>query len=103
MKYYETIFELLAKQLEASKLDEARQGAVIQVVDPAVEPDRKSSPRRVPIIAVSAIFGFIAGCIAALVLWWRELVRFDPVTEKQLQDLKSALEVRGMTLASGNE
>src|SRR3954469_20430103 len=36
MKYYETIFELLAKQYEAAKIDEAREAAVIQVVDPGV-------------------------------------------------------------------
>ena len=32
-KYFETLFELFAKQLEVAKLDEAREGAVIQVVD----------------------------------------------------------------------
>ena len=94
VKYYETIFELLAKQLEASKLDEARQGAVIQVVDPAVEPDRKSSPKRAMLIALSTIVGLFAGCILALILWWRELVKSDPVAKKRLRDLKHALTVR---------
>ena len=45
VKYNELIFELLAKQFELAKLDEAREGAVIQVVDPAVVPDKKSFPR----------------------------------------------------------
>lgn len=44
VKYYETIFDLLARQYEVAKVDEARQGAIIQVVDRAVVPDRRSSP-----------------------------------------------------------
>ena len=36
VKYYEAIFDILAKQLELAKLDEAREGAFIQIVDPAV-------------------------------------------------------------------
>ena len=47
VKYYETMFEILAKQFEAAKLDEARQAAVIQVVDTAIPPD-KNRIRRAP-------------------------------------------------------
>ena len=103
VKYHETMFELLAKQLEASRLDEARQGAVIQVVDPAIEADKKSSPKRGLIIALSTILGFFVGCTLALILWWRELVQFDPVAEKHLQDLKSAFKVRRPTTTFSNE
>jgi len=35
-EYYETITELIAKQFEMAKLDEARQGSVVQVADVAV-------------------------------------------------------------------
>jgi tyrosine-protein kinase Etk/Wzc len=45
VKYNELIFELLAKQFELAKLDEAREGAIIQVVDPALPPDHKSFPK----------------------------------------------------------
>ncbi|MBZ5489508.1 MAG: chain length determinant family protein [Acidobacteriia bacterium] len=45
VKYNEMIFELLAKQFELAKLDEAREGAIIQVVDAAVVPDKKSFPK----------------------------------------------------------
>ena len=36
LKYNETVFELLAKEFEMAKLDEAREGSIIQVVDAAV-------------------------------------------------------------------
>lgn len=45
-KYQETLFELLARQFELARLDEAREAAMIQVVDVAKPPELKSSPRR---------------------------------------------------------
>lgn len=58
VKYHELVFELLAKQFELAKLDEAREGAVIQVVDPAVLPDRKSFPK-VSLIVPAVIFVWV--------------------------------------------
>ena len=55
LKYYETVYELLAKGLELAKLDEARQGEIVQVVDSAVIPDRKSSPHRTLIVLISMV------------------------------------------------
>lgn len=54
-KYYETLFELFAKQYELAKIDEAREGAIIQVVDPAVPPERKSKPNRALIAVVTTL------------------------------------------------
>lgn len=45
-KYNEVLFEQLAKQYELAKIDESREGAVIQVVDPAEPPERKSKPKK---------------------------------------------------------
>jgi uncharacterized protein involved in exopolysaccharide biosynthesis len=60
LKYHETVFELLAKELEIAKLDEAREGEIVQVVDSAVVPDGKSSPHRTLIVIgtmITAFFG----------------------------------------------
>jgi len=75
VRYYETISEMLAKQLEVAKLDEARQGAVLQVLDPAVPPDTKSSPHRALIVALAAFLGLL-GSVAFLVV--RELLSAPP-------------------------
>jgi uncharacterized protein involved in exopolysaccharide biosynthesis len=59
LKYHETVFELLAKQFEIAKLDEAREGSIVQVVDSAVPSDKRSSPPRLLIVisvAILAIF-----------------------------------------------
>jgi len=45
----------MAKQYEMARLDEAREGAVIQVVDEAVAPERKSKPKRGLISALTSI------------------------------------------------
>jgi uncharacterized protein involved in exopolysaccharide biosynthesis len=56
-KYHETLFELMAKQYEMARLDEAREGAVIQVIDAAIPPERRSKPRRTLITAIAALAG----------------------------------------------
>ena len=58
LKYHETVFELLAKQFEVAKLDEAREGSIIQVVDTAVAPDKRSSPHRLLIVVSVTILAF---------------------------------------------
>ncbi len=63
-KYHETLFELFAKQFELAKVDEAREGAVIQVLDVAQAPDRKSKPKKALIAIIATLAtGF------ALLLW----------------------------------
>ncbi len=42
--YQQALFDMLMKQYDAARLDEAKEAAVIQVVEPAIPPDRKSSP-----------------------------------------------------------
>jgi uncharacterized protein involved in exopolysaccharide biosynthesis len=56
VKYRETIQELLTRQYEGARVDEARQGALVQIVDPAVAPDRPSSAYRLWIL-IGALLG----------------------------------------------
>lgn len=67
-KYQETLFELYARQFELAKVDESREGALIQVVDFATPPERKSKPKR-------AIVAGGATLAAALILMTSILVR----------------------------
>jgi uncharacterized protein involved in exopolysaccharide biosynthesis len=91
VKYRQAMFDLLMKQYDAAKLDESREAAIIQVIEPAIEPDRRSSPPRGFILLLSIVLGLLCGCIAALVQWWLELAEADPVAAKQLSALKRAL------------
>jgi tyrosine-protein kinase Etk/Wzc len=60
VKYRETVFALLAKEFEIAKLDEAREGSIIQVVDPAVVPDKRSFPPRILIILGTTLLAAFA-------------------------------------------
>jgi len=62
VKYHETLFEILAKQYEAARLDEARDAPVLQIIDTASYPDQKSSPKRMLIMLGGLVLGLFAGC-----------------------------------------
>ena len=54
-KYQETMFELFAKQFEMAKVDESREGAVIQLLDIAEPPERKAKPKKAMIAIIAAL------------------------------------------------
>lgn len=54
-KYYETLFEMFAKQYEMARIDESREGAVIQVLDAAQPPERQSKPNKVLIALMTTL------------------------------------------------
>ena len=56
-KYQETLFELYAKQFELARADEGREGALIQVVDVAQAPEKKSKPQRALLALGAALLG----------------------------------------------
>jgi len=66
LKYREIMFEALAKQYEIARLDEAKNNAIVQVVDEAVEPDKKSSPPRTLIVLVTVVVGFLGSVTCVL-------------------------------------
>ncbi len=86
LRYDETISELLTKQFEAAKLDEARQGT-IQISDVAVPPDKKSSPHRALLVALAAILAFLVACTWIVVQY--HLGNSDPETRERLATLRA--------------
>lgn len=62
VRYNETIFELLAKQYELAKIDEAKDSSLIQQLDLAVPAEKKSKPKR----AMMIFGGLIGGVVLAL-------------------------------------
>jgi tyrosine-protein kinase Etk/Wzc len=91
VKYYEAIFEVLARQLEIAKVDEAREGAFIQVVDPAVAPEEKSFPKRGQFLIAGIAVGFTFGIMLALLQGGLARMRQNPVTKDKLDLLKRSL------------
>ena len=91
LKFQQTLYDLLLKEYEAARLDEAKEGTVIQVVEPAIEPDRHSSPQRAVILIVSACLGIFAGCCLALLLAWKGHMQCNPDVAKKFRILRDAV------------
>jgi uncharacterized protein involved in exopolysaccharide biosynthesis len=64
-KYQETLFDLFARQYELARLDESREGALIQVVDTAKPAEWKSRPKRA-LIALATAFAVLSVLLAWL-------------------------------------
>lgn len=65
VKYHETMFEMLAKQYELAKIDEAKDSSLIQILDIAVPAEKKSKPKRLVITLIGLLSGAVLGMILA--------------------------------------
>jgi len=93
VKYYEFLYELLAKQYELAKIDEAKDATIIQVMDKAIEPDRRSRPKRTLVVLLSTFVALIVSVLLAFVLEAAR-ARIDPAQAARLDTLRSHLRWR---------
>jgi uncharacterized protein involved in exopolysaccharide biosynthesis len=66
---------LFARQYELARVDESREGALIQVVDLATAPERRSRPRRMVTAALAAIGTGVALTLFLLMPTARRMAR----------------------------
>ncbi|MFT3664761.1 Wzz/FepE/Etk N-terminal domain-containing protein [Piscinibacter sp.] len=66
-KYQEALFEIFVKQYELAKVDESREGALIQVVDPALPAERKAGPKRAFITVAAALAALLGASLFVIV------------------------------------
>lgn len=97
LKYQETVFELLAKEFEVAKLDEAREGAIVQVVDAPAVPDKKSFPPRLLIIIGSAIFAFFVAAFWVSIRQRFALAAELPENRRRLRHIKTLWKAKQKT------
>jgi tyrosine-protein kinase Etk/Wzc len=91
VRYHETLFEMLARQYEAARLDEAKSPPIIQVVDPAVAPDKRSWPPRTLLVLLAALLSAIAlACGVLLHHRWSDIVR-QPQNARYVDALRRGL------------
>ncbi len=94
VKYHETLFEILSRQYEIAKVDEAKAGEIIQVVDSAQVPDRKSWPPRALLTIVAGIFGMIFATLWLVMRAVLQNVEKNPERAVLLHELRAALRWR---------
>ncbi|HUN87294.1 MAG TPA: Wzz/FepE/Etk N-terminal domain-containing protein [Terriglobales bacterium] len=91
LRYHESLYDFLSRQLEAARIDEAKNAVVVQVVDRAVVPERKSSPQRTLVVLITTILAFLL--VSGFVLL-REAVRrrrLDPSEDARFTQLQHYL------------
>ena len=93
-KYHETLFELMAKQYELARLDEAREGAVIQVVDAAQPPERKSKPKKALTAVVTTLAVFFMTLLLVFVRRGFQNMARQPESAEKLGRLRRLLWLR---------
>jgi tyrosine-protein kinase Etk/Wzc len=86
LKYKQTLFDLLVKQYDMARLDEAKDAVIIQVVETAIPPDRRSSPQRRFIVTLFTVVGLLAACSYVLV---HAALQRDPELSRSLEVLKA--------------
>ena len=91
VKYHEALYAFLSKQLEAARIDEAKAAVLVQVVDKAVTPERKSGPRRVLIVLVTAALAFLLACLGVLLMETLRRKQEDPIEHARLARLWQSL------------
>ncbi len=93
-KYFETLFELFAKQYEIARVDESREGAVIQIVDPAIEPEWKSKPKRAMIAVIATLAAGFALVLYVFIAKALKNASQDPETASKLRAIWRGLRWR---------
>jgi tyrosine-protein kinase Etk/Wzc len=89
--YHTLLFDLIARQFEGARLDEAKAAPLIQLVDPAMPPDRKSAPYRALWLLVGCFLGFFIGSVRVISGYVFGRVNADEVHSKRLLTLRRAL------------
>ena len=94
VKYRETIFQALATQFQLAKLDEAKQGAIFQVIDPAVPPDNRSYPHRTILVLGASMVAFFLACAFVWVRAALQALGLDPENGPKISTLLAELRWR---------
>jgi uncharacterized protein involved in exopolysaccharide biosynthesis len=97
MKFLEFTAELLTKQYELAKIDEANDAILIQLVDKALPPDEKSAPKRTMIVLASALATTILAMFLAFAAEAMERARKDSDGARRLSALRQHLRWRQLT------
>jgi len=98
VKLQGAIVEALTEQYEIAKLREARRISDVQLLDPALPPEKKSGPHRALLALAAGIVFFFGMCTQLLMKdWWRNAAPDDPwkrVLEPRLASLRRGRQYR---------
>jgi tyrosine-protein kinase Etk/Wzc len=94
VKYQETLFELLSKQYEVAKIEEAKNSVIIQVIDRAAVPDKRSWPKRTLIVVLSGLAALMLSIVYVVLCHVFERWKNDPLDSGKLSTLRKHISFR---------
>jgi uncharacterized protein involved in exopolysaccharide biosynthesis len=94
VKFLERLTELLTQQFEAAKIDEAKDISIVQVLDKAVEPEKKSKPMRTLVVVATFLFAAFVAVLWAFVREALDKASNDPIQAKRLELMRRYLRWR---------
>jgi tyrosine-protein kinase Etk/Wzc len=92
------VYELLTREVEVARVDEARQGALVQVVDAAQVPDRPDSAYRYVVAACALLCALPLGLASAFLAELNAALR---AYRAQTSSWKQTIELAWATALSG--
>lgn len=90
VKTQQAVLEVLVKQYEMARVDEAREGPLLQQVDVAQAPEQKSKPKRAQIVLLAGVAGLFLGVLVAFIRRALRRAGASPESAGQMAALKRA-------------
>jgi capsular polysaccharide biosynthesis protein len=95
LKIQETLLDGFVRQLEVAKIDEAKEGPAVQVLDVARAPEIRAQPQRRKMVTAYTVTGLVIGLVLALLKALLRHTQRTPEGKQRLRDLRRAWGLRG--------
>jgi tyrosine-protein kinase Etk/Wzc len=94
LKIQETLLDGFVRQLEVAKIDEAKEGPPVQVLDVARAPEIRAKPKRRKLVIAYTVTGLGIGLVLALLKALLRSAQSTPEGMQRLRDLQRAWSLR---------
>ena len=94
MQYHQTLYDLLERQLEAARIDEAKASPSVQMIDPPEVPRVRSWPKPFLFLILGLVIGTMFGCIRVVVIYVYTYAETDPGLRDRYMQVKRAMHLR---------
>ena len=94
LQYHQTLYDLLERQLEAARIDEAKASPTVQMIDPPEVPKVRSWPKPFLFLILGLVIGTMVGCIRVVVIYMYTYAETDPGLRDRYMQVKRAMHLR---------
>ena len=91
LKYAETVNQLLTQQYQMAKVEESQNAPILQVLDAAIAPEQRTSPKRTQMVLMAIVASGLAMCLMAFLLEAKSQAEEDSEQAGKMADLKKSL------------